>query len=150
LDGFLGIYGDEADLVGFEPGSILYLDERPFVVRASRRTDRGFQIAFEEVPDRDAAEAIRGSEVTVSERRSLAEGEYWPEQLAGLTVVDQAGNDVGVVEALSPGPGQDRHVVRGASGRFEIPFVDALVPVVDLEGGQIEIIVIPGLIEGDG
>jgi ribosomal 30S subunit maturation factor RimM len=35
-------------------------------------------------------------------------------------------------------------------GRFEVPFVDALVPVVDLEEGRVEIVVIPGLIDESG
>jgi ribosomal 30S subunit maturation factor RimM len=33
---------------------------------------------------------------------------------------------------------------------FEVPFVDPLVPVVDLEKGRIEIIAIPGLVDGAG
>jgi 16S rRNA processing protein RimM len=46
------------------------------------------------------------------------------------------------------GPGQDRLRVEQSDGViFEIPFVDALVPVVDLESGRIEIDLIPGLIE---
>jgi ribosomal 30S subunit maturation factor RimM len=30
---------------------------------------------------------------------------------------------------------------------FEVPFVDPLVPTVDVEAGRIEIVSIPGLIE---
>jgi ribosomal 30S subunit maturation factor RimM len=41
-------------------------------------------------------------------------------------------------------------VVRGPIGAFEVPFVDALVPVVDLEGGRIEVVAIPGLVDGEG
>jgi ribosomal 30S subunit maturation factor RimM len=33
---------------------------------------------------------------------------------------------------------------------FEVPFVDALVPVVDLEKGRIEIVALPGLVDGTG
>lgn len=150
LDGFLGIYIDEEDLVSLEPGSRVFLDDHPHVVRQVRRTDRGFQVAFEGVTDREAADEIRGLAVSVADRRPLVEGEYWPEQLIGLSVYDEAGNQLGVVESVTPGPGQDRLVVRGESDVYEVPFVDALVPVVDLEGGRVEIVVIPGLIDGAG
>ncbi len=148
LDGFLGIYIDEEDLVSVEPGSEVFLGDLRHVVREVRRTDRGFQIAFEKVADRDSAEEIRRAIVSVARRRPLVAGEYWPEQLTGLEVFDEAGNEVGVVERVVNGPSQDRLLVRGTGGVFEVPFVDALVPVVDLDEGRIEIVAIPGLIDG--
>jgi 16S rRNA processing protein RimM len=147
LDGFLGIYVDEDDLVGLETGTVVYVGDEPHAVRQIRRTDRGFQIAFEGVTDREGADEIRGSAVAVAERRPLVEGEFWPEQLIGLVVIDESGAEIGQVEDVLTGPGQDRLVVRGLPEIFEVPFVDALVPVVDLERGRIEIVVIPGLIE---
>ena len=150
LDGFLGIYVDEDDVVSLDAGSLVYLGDDAYSVRELRRTDRGFQIAFAEVADRETAEDLRGRDVAVTERRPLVEGEYWPEQLVGLAVYDDGGNEVGAVEAVLPGPGQDRLVVSGEMGRFEVPFVDALVPVVDLEEGRVEIVVIPGLIDESG
>jgi 16S rRNA processing protein RimM len=134
-------------LVSLDTGSLVYLGDDPHLVKALRRTDRGFQIAFEGVADREAAEGIRGSVVAVAQRRPLADGEFWPEQLVGLVVFDESGNEVGVVEAVSQGPGQDRLSVRGRNGLFEVPFVDALVPVVDLDRGRVEITAIPGLID---
>jgi 16S rRNA processing protein RimM len=150
LDGFIGIYVDEDDVVSLEPGSLAYLGDDLHLVREIRRTDRGFQIAFDDVTDREGAEELRGASVAVAERRQLTEGEYWPEQLVGLVVFDEAGSELGMVEAVNPGPGQDRLVVRGDSGLFEIPFVEALVPVVDLERGRIEVVAVPGLIDGGG
>ena len=38
-------------------------------------------------------------------------------------------------------------IVTEAGARFEIPFVDELVPVVDIEARRVEINSIPGLIE---
>ena len=148
LDGFLGIYVDEEDVVGLEPGSTVYLEGRPHVVRAVRRVDRGFQVAFEGVGSRESAEEIRGLAVSVDERRPLADDEYWPEDLAGLRVFDEAGQEVGVVQRVLIGPGQDRlEITTGDGATFEVPFVDELVPVVDLGAGRVEIKSIPGLIE---
>ncbi len=148
LDGYLGIYVDEEDTVSLQPGSTVYLEDRPHVVRAVRRADRGFQVAFEGVGSREAAEEIRGSVVSVDERRPLGDGEFWPEDLIGLSVFEESGAPVGVVEQVVFGPGQDRLVITTNDGaRFEVPFVDELVPVVDLGARRVEINSIPGLIE---
>ena len=148
LDGYLGIYVDEEDTVSLQPGSTVYLEDRPHVVRAVRRVDRGFQVAFDGIGSRDAAEEIRGSVVSVDERRPLGDDEFWPEDLMGLSVFDESGELVGVVEAVVFGPGQDRLVIAIEAGtRFEIPFVDELVPVVHIDARRVEIKSIPGLIE---
>jgi len=126
----------------------VHLEDRPHVVRAIRRVDRGFQVAFEGIDTREAAEEIRGSVVSVDERRPLGHDEFWPEDLMGLTVFDETGGQVGVVERVIFGPGQDRLVIITGDGvSFEVPFVDDLVPLVDIGARRIEINSIPGLIE---
>ena len=114
--------------------------------RAVRRVDRGFQVAFEGV-DRTAAEGLRGSSVSVEHRRSLGEGEYWPETLIGLEARGKDGGRLGTVVGVIAGVAQDRLVIESNSASFEIPFVDDLVPVVDADAGYIEIVDLPGLIE---
>jgi 16S rRNA processing protein RimM len=149
LDGFLGVYVDEDDVVSIQPGGTVFIEDTPHVVRALRRVDRGYQIAFEGIDDRETAEAVRGLDVAVPERRQLGEGEYWPEDLVGLAVVEPDGRVVGVVAEVVFGPGQDRLRIEQEEGgpTFEVPFVDALVPRIDLEAGEVEIDPIPGLIE---
>jgi 16S rRNA processing protein RimM len=148
LDGYLGIYVDEEDTVSLQPGSTVYLEDRPHLVRAVRRVDRGFQVAFEGVGSREAAEEIRGSVVSVDERRPLGDDEFWPEDLTGLSVFDESGAPVGFIERIVFGPGQDRLVIATGDGAiFEVPFVDELVPMVDLDAKRVEINAIPGLIE---
>ncbi len=90
---------------------------------------------------RDAVEAIRGNDVLVSERRELSENEFWPEDLIGLEVRPNGG----VVVAVDHGPSQDRLVIERSGTRFEVPFVDELVPVVDMAGGFVEVTEIDGL-----
>jgi 16S rRNA processing protein RimM len=148
LDGFLGLYMDEDDFAALTPGSTVFVGGIPQVVRAVRRVDRGFQIAFAGVGDRGAAEELRGEIVEVGTRRRLGEDEYWPEDLIGLAVHDEHGEPVGVIDGVVFGAAQERLVVETPSGvRFEIPFVTALVPVVDTAGGRVEIVALPGLIE---
>jgi 16S rRNA processing protein RimM len=93
-----------------------------------------------------AAEAIRGNDVIATERRELGENEYWPEDLVGLEVRDTDGSHVGQVATLITGGAQDRLVIDAADGRFEVPFVAALVPEVDVAGGVVVIATIEGLI----
>jgi 16S rRNA processing protein RimM len=141
LKGFLGLYVDDEDLVHFEPGSTVYLDDEPYRVRAIRKADRGYHVAFDEVPDRTSAESIRNRDITVPARRELAEDEYWPEDLIGLEVRP----DGGAIADVVFGPAQARLVIERDESRFEIPFVEELVPVVDLEGGYVEVVEIEGL-----
>jgi 16S rRNA processing protein RimM len=148
LDGFLGLYIEDEDASAVQPGSTVYLDDNPHRVRALRRVDRGYQVAFEGIDDRPAAEDVRGLDVTVESPRDLEEGEFWPGDLIGLAVHDQAGNRLGTVVDVRFGAGQERLAVEMVGGStFEVPFVSDLVPVVDLAGHRIEIVAIPGLTE---
>lgn len=124
----------------------MFLDGHAYVVRAIRRADKGHQVAFETLEDRVAAETVRSAEVTVAERRELDPGEYWPEDLIGLSVISDDGSKVGVVSEVLFGSAQDRLLVDTPRGRFEVPFVDALVPVVDLESGYVQVGDLPGLL----
>lgn len=143
LKGFLGLYVEDEDLVYFDPGSTVHIGSRPHVVREVRRADRGYQVAFEGITDRPGAEEIRSSDIFVAQRRELGDREYWPEDLIGLEVRPGGGAVVGV----SFGHAQDRLVIERDGTRFEIPFVDPLVPVVSLDSGFVEIVEIEGLTE---
>lgn len=147
LDGHIGLYVDEDDLVHFAPGKSIYVDGRQFEVASIRRADRGHHLKLAGIDSRLAAEAIRGNDVIATERRELGDDEYWPEDLVGLEVRDPEGNRVGELADLVTGGPQDRLVVDAAGGRFEIPFVAALVPAVDVAGGFVVITPIEGLIE---
>lgn len=151
LDGFLGLYIEEEDVESLEPGSTVFLNDRPLQVRAVRRVDRGYQVAFEGIDDRFLAEEIRGSDVSVEQRRELTEGEFWPGELVGLLVFDEEGNRLGTVKDVLFGPGQERLLIESEGGStFEVPFVDDLVPVVDVARRRVEIVSIPGLTEPSG
>jgi 16S rRNA processing protein RimM len=146
LDGHLGLYVDSADLVYFEVGSTVHIQNDPYVVRSIRRADRGHHVAFEGVVSREDADRIRNEDVFVLERRVLGEEEFWPDQLVGLEARPSGGVVVGVVS----GSAQDRLLVELDGETFEVPFVAALVPVIDLDSGFVEIVEMPGLIEPQG
>jgi len=141
LSGFLGLYVEDEDLISFAPGSIVFVGDRPLTVRELRRGKKGHEVAFEGISDREGAEMLRANDVLVHERRELDDNEFWPEDLIGLSVRPGGGE----VIAVAHGSAQDRLVIERDDDRFEVPFVQALVPIVDLEQGYVEIREIDGL-----
>ncbi len=116
-------------------------DGSTLTVRSYRRHHGRVIIGFEEVTDRTAAEALRGTDLLIpdEERRELAEDEWWPEDLEGLVVRTVGGEEVGTVARFVTGGPQDRLVVATPAGDRDIPFVSALVPEVDIERGVVVI-----------
>lgn len=141
LKGFLGLYSEAENLVYFQPGGVVHAGERTLVVRSIRKADRGYHIAFEGITDREGAEEIRNLDLHVDQRRPLGVGEFWPEDLIGLEVKPAGG----VVVGVEHGPSQSRLVVEREGSRYEVPFVEALVPVVSIEERFVEIAEIEGL-----
>jgi len=123
---------------------------RPLEIRAVAPHREGLLVHFAGIEDRDAADALRGTVLTIAaeERRSLDPDEYWPDELVGCRVEDRAGRRIGVVVDVALGAAQDRLVVRleGERRTVEIPFVGALVPVVDAAGGRIVVDLPAGLL----
>ena len=98
-------------------------------------------VTFREVPDRDAAEAVRGQVLEVdSDSLEAPEDpeEFHDHQLVGLTVVDLSGQMLGHIRRVEHAPASDLLVVPLADGRMGyIPFVKEIVPTVDLAGGKV-------------
>jgi 16S rRNA processing protein RimM len=86
---------------------------------------------FAEVPDRNAAERLRGTELTVprSALPPLEEGEYYHTDLLGLPVVSTGGDSLGTVIAIDDfGAGDVIEVERPDKKRFMVPMSKAAVP----------------------
>jgi len=107
-------------------------------------------VTFAEVADRTAAEALRGlalaTDVDVAEAPEDPE-EFYDHQLVGLAAVTTDGSPVGEVTEVIHGTGQDLLALRTPDGReVLVPFVSALVPVVDVAGGRLKVADRPGLL----
>lgn len=128
--------------------------DRPeaLTVRATRWHQSRLLVSFEEVTDRNTAEAVRGLllavEVDPTETPADPE-EFYDHQLVGLAVVTVDGRPVGELTEVVHGSAQDLLSVRAADDGREIlvPFVQALVPEIDLEGGRVVVTDLPGLLE---
>ena len=124
---------------------------RALSVRSTRVHNGIWLVAFEEIPDRTGAESLRGTRLVVEGPAPVAdeEDDVWAEaDLVGLRVVDPQGAVLGEVAGLVVGAAQDRLVVRLPDGRSaEVPFVEAIVPEVDVEGGRVVLDAPPGLLD---
>ena len=127
-------------------------DRRPsaLTVARARWHQTTLLVAFEEIEDRNAAEAVRGTVLYATlGRDEVPEDpeEYYDHQLVGLAVVDLDGTALGEVKAVVHGSAQDLLTVRTPDGRDTlVPFVAALVPEVDLDGGRVVVADRPGLV----
>jgi len=86
---------------------------------------------FAEVPDRNAAERLRGVELTVprSALPPLEEGEYYHADLLGLPCVSTSGEALGIVVAIDNfGAGDVIEVERPDTKRFMVPMRAEAVP----------------------
>ena len=142
----------------FAPGTTLRAeapagaDRRPssLTVARARWHQTTLLVTFEELADRNAAEAARGTvlHATIAHDETPEDPEeYYDHQLVGLDVVDLDGSPLGTVKALVHGSAQDLLTVRTPDGRDTlVPFVSALVPEVDLAAGRIVVADRPGLV----
>ena len=86
---------------------------------------------FAEVPDRNAAERLRGTALTVprSALPPLEEGEYYHADLLGLPCVSTTGDALGTVVAIDDfGAGDVIEVERPDTKRFMVPMNKHAVP----------------------
>lgn len=89
-----------------------------------RQGGNGAIARFAEVPDRSAAEALRGTELTVprSALPPLTTGEYYHADLIGLAVVSTDGDPIGAVVAVENfGAGDVIEIERPNGKRFMAP-----------------------------
>jgi 16S rRNA processing protein RimM len=91
----------------------------------------------EDIGDRSAAEALRGSlvEVERSALPPLEEGEYYHADLIGLPAVDREGSAIGIVAAVENFGAGDLLEIELATGkRALVPFAAG---IADLQDGRI-------------
>jgi len=114
-----------------------------------------YVIQLKGICDRTAAEALRDCKLLVpdSDRLELEEGEFHVADLLGLSVYNQSTQElIGTVTDVIPAGHDLLQVTRSMpEGELDqqilIPFVEAIVPIVDLDQQRIEITPPPGLLD---
>ena len=110
-------------------------------VEAARPHSGRMLVRFAEAPDREAAEALRGSRLLVDPAAlppTDDPDEFHAHQLEGLAVELVDGTAVGSVREVVHGPAGELLVLaRTGAPDALVPFVRAIVPTVDLAGGRV-------------
>ncbi len=157
----LELFTDNPEL-RFVPGAAFHLqvpEDSPWFGRTiTMRELRWFNESpvgfFEEVPDRTAAEGIVRAILWIDEV-AVAAGEednaWYHHQLVGLDVVRETNDGgavkLGTVAEVQHFPAQDLLVVSTDQGAVLVPFVEAIVPRVDVEAGAVYVTPPAGLFE---
>ncbi len=105
-------------------------------LKGLRITPQGAIARFARVPDRTAAEALRGTELTIprSALPPLADGEYYHADLLGLPAISTDGVELGTVCSIDDfGAGDVIEIERPNGKRFMVPMTVAAVPEWDAE-----------------
>jgi len=131
----------------FAAGAVLGTDPAdrgPLTVTSMRRSGPVLVLGFAGYPDRNAAETLRGTTLTLDAAQlpdTDDPDDFYDHQLVGLTVVDRAGAVLGtVVEVLHPPAAPVLAVDRPDGSAELVPFVSAIVPEVDLAAGRLVVV----------
>jgi 16S rRNA processing protein RimM len=112
----------------------LYLAGAPRRLLDLRVSGKTVLATFEDIADRNAAEAFRGALIEVDREAlpPLEPGEYYHVDLIGLAAVDSTGAEVGTVVAVENyGAGDLLEIERGAGKRSLIAFRPGVADLVD-------------------
>ncbi|WP_219417849.1 ribosome maturation factor RimM [Pseudonocardia nigra] len=140
----------------FAPGAAL-IAQRPgapaatLTVESARPHSGRMLVRFVEAPDRDAAEALRGTRLLVAADALTAPAdaeEFHVHQLEGLRAELEDGSVVGTVREVVHGPGGELLALARPEGPDAlVPFVTVIVPTVDLDGGRVVLTPPEGLLD---
>ena len=135
----------------FAAGTVFSTRRGSLTVASMKWHSSRLLVRFAEVPDRSAAESLRGTELRVEvdpDERPEDPEEFYDHQLVGLSVRTEDGQPVGeVIEALHL-PSQDLLVVRRPDSDADamVPFLSGFVPTVDVEAGHLVVTDTVGLL----
>lgn len=145
----------------FVPGTVVDVEatggegSAPLTIRSARWNKGILLLGFDEVDDRNQAERLRGARLLLETEDEEGDDDAWYEhELVDLDVVlgdtgqEGAGRRIGRVTALQTLPAQDLLVVELTDGReVLVPFVEQIVPTVDLEARCVVLTPPPGLLD---
>ena len=125
----LKLFGEGAETL--RAFSVFDAGSAKLTLKSVRPANQGAVATFAEVTDRSAAEALRGTLLTVprSALPPLGDGEYYHHDLMGLPCVADDGEALGVVAAVENfGAGDIVEIERPNGKRFMVPMRPEAVP----------------------
>ena len=123
-----------------------YMDGKPVSPTASHVHKSFLLMKLPGVEDMNAALDLRGRDLYIRrEDAALPDGEWFDDELLGLTVVDEAGTSLGELVAVENYPAHKVYTVRG-DREYLIPAVkDAFILDIDMDAGRMTVRVWEGM-----
>jgi 16S rRNA processing protein RimM len=135
----------------FVLGAVLPTDppeHGPLRVVSVRSAQGRLLLRFADHETRTSAESIVGVKLLVEPSQTDDPDAFYDHELVGLAVIDGGDTPIGSVADVMHQPGHDLLVIdRGTARHALVPFVEAIVPVVDVPAGRLVIHAPPGLLD---
>jgi 16S rRNA processing protein RimM len=150
ISGLFGVRGEvrvfdfsrcRGDILNYDPWLLKHrVGWREISVREGRIHKDTVVVQLEGWQDREAARELIGSEIAIRPEQlaKLDNGEYYWHQLEGLTVVNAAGDVLGIVDRVIETGANDVLVVRDKREQL-IPYTSNTIIEVDLSTGRIQV-----------
>jgi 16S rRNA processing protein RimM len=134
------------------PGDRVYISAsfglREMTLRSINPIGRHFAVSFQGVDDRESASRYRDSLIEVSRQTiPLEQGEFFYDQLIGLTVITTDGQVIGEVKDIIETGSNDVYVVKGTGREYLVPAIRDVVKEIDTEGRKVLIEVMEGMLD---
>lgn len=150
LKGEVKVYNYSDSIEIYETIESIYVEDRLTVIENVRAQKNMVILKLEGADDRNAAEALRGKELYITEDDlpELPEGQYYVRDLIGMSVTEEDGNMLGHVTDVLQNTAQDIFEVESENGKkLLIPKVDQFVLDIDAEKREITVRLIEGMLD---
>ena len=125
----------------FVPGAVFEVEHpgvKALTVEGARWNKEILLLAFEEILDRNVAETMRGAKLFIETEEVDDDEEGWYEHELVDLEARVADTVVGKVSALRTNTAQDLLIIKANDGEeIYVPFVEDIVPEVNVAGGYI-------------
>lgn len=136
------------DPVIFDELEYIYIGGKKYNIKRSRFHKTCEIVAVEGIDNINDAELLKNKTVTVEREMlgELPEGTYYIADIIGLAVKTAGGECLGKVsQVISTGSNDVYEVEREGKKPLLLPVIDDVVRDVDIDGGCITVVLIPGL-----
>ena len=154
LKGEVKVYNYSGYRERYEELSRIIVEDREYEIEKVRYHQHMVILKLEGVNDRNAAEALKESDIMITEAdlRELPEDTFYVRDLIGCKVFNaETGAEIGTIADVLQNSAQDIYVIKTASGKDAmIPAVGDFVDEVNVEEKYVKVKLIPGLIDDEG
>jgi 16S rRNA processing protein RimM len=125
---------------------------RRYAVTGARPHQGRVLLLLAGVADRNAAERLRGQivQVPMEEALPLEEGAYYYHEVEGLRVVDERGQELGLLAQVLATGANDVYIVRGPRGELLLPAIRDVILSIEPAQGRVVVRIPLGLEPADG